>query len=182
MPADLAFFTSPAAKERLKIDLALLPLYMGRDALLALPDLHFGTSDHHVKLQGIKFILDGSVQARTGYFTRDYSRGVPDGAHPWHGHPAMGQDAFDRMARQVNDRGWQIFVHANGDAAIDMAIKGFDAAGIEAADDRRPIVLHSQFHRRDQLADYKPLGVGPRSAERRVGKEGVRTFRYPWAP
>src|SRR3546814_14329507 len=105
MPADLAFFTSPAAKERLKIDLALLPLYMGLDALLARPDLHFGTYDHHVKLQGIKFILDGSVQARTGYFTRDYARGGPDGAHPWHGHPAMGQDAFDRMARQVNESG-----------------------------------------------------------------------------
>src|SRR3546814_3980131 len=63
MPADLAFFTSPAAKERLKIDLALLPLYMGLDALLARPDLHFGTYDHHVKLQGIKFILDGSVRS-----------------------------------------------------------------------------------------------------------------------
>src|SRR3546814_16719764 len=42
-----------------------------------------------------------------------------------------------------------------------MAIKGFDAAGIEAADDRRPIVIHSQFQRRDQLADYKRIGVGP---------------------
>src|SRR3546814_21190528 len=30
-----------------------------------------------------------------------------------------------------------------------------------AADDRRPIVIHSQFQRRDQLADYKRIGVSP---------------------
>lgn len=161
MPADLAFFTSPAAHEHLKIDLVLLPLYTGLDALLARPDIRFGQYDGHVKLQGIKVILDGSVQARTGYFTHDYARGAPDGSHPWHGAPAMDQAAFDDLAKKVTERGWQIFVHANGDAAIDMAIKGFDAAGIKAADDRRPIVIHSQFQRRDQLADYKRIGVGP---------------------
>lgn len=161
MPADLAFFTSPAAHEHLKIDLVLLPLYTGLDALLARPDIRFGDYDGHVKLQGIKVILDGSPQARTGYFTHDYARGAPDGSHPWHGAPAMDQAAFDRLATTVTNRGWQIFVHANGDAAIDMAIKGFDAAGIKAADDRRPVVIHSQFQRRDQLADYKRIGVGP---------------------
>ena len=160
-PADLAFFAGPQARAHLRIDLALLPLYTGLDALLAQPDIRFGPYDGHVKLQGIKVILDGSVQARTGYFTRDYARGAPDGSHPWHGAAAMDQDAFDRLARRVTERGWQLFVHANGDAAIDMAIKGFDAAGIAAAADRRPIVIHSQFQRPDQLADYRRIGVGP---------------------
>lgn len=160
-PADVAFFTSAAARAHLKIDLALLPFYTGLDALLANPGVKFGTYQGHVKLQGIKFILDGSPQARTAYFTRDYARGSPDGAHPWHGQPITTQDEFDTLARKVNDRGWQIFVHANGDAAIDMAIKGFDALGIQAAADRRPIVIHSQFQRPDQLADYKRIGVGP---------------------
>ena len=53
--------------------------------LLARKDVQFGTWQGHVKLQGIKFILDGSPQARTAYFTRDYARGAPDGSHPWHG-------------------------------------------------------------------------------------------------
>ncbi|MDR7061678.1 MULTISPECIES: amidohydrolase [unclassified Sphingopyxis] len=159
--ADLAFLTSPAARERLKIDLALLPIYTELDALLAGPDRKFGVYQDHVKLQGIKFILDGSVQARTGYFTRDYARGSPAGDHPWHGHPGMSDAEFQGLARKAHDRGWQLFVHANGDAAIDMAIKGFDALGIKAADNRRPIVIHSQFQRRDQLAAYKRIGVGP---------------------
>ena len=160
-PPDLAFLTSPQARERLKIDLALLPFSPGLDALLAKPDLKFGSYQGHVKLQGIKFVLDGSVQARTGYFTRDYKRGSPAGHHPWHGEPVLSETDFVAQAKKVDDRGWQLFVHANGDAAIDMAIRGFDALGIKAADDRRPIVIHSQFQRRDQFAAYKRIGVGP---------------------
>lgn len=161
LPPDVAFLTSPAARERLKIDLALLPFSTGLDALLAQPAFKFGSYQGHVKLQGVKFVLDGSVQARTGYFTRDYKRGSPEGHHPWHGEPVLSEAAFIAQAKKVHDRGWQLFVHANGDAAIDMAIKGFDTLGITAAANRRPIVIHSQFQRPDQLADYKRIGVGP---------------------
>jgi len=161
LPPDVAFLTSAPVRERLRIDLALLPFSTGLDALLANPDLNFGSYQGHVKLQGIKFVLDGSVQGRTGYFTRDYRRGSPEGHHPWHGEPILSEDEFIAQATKVHARGWQLFVHANGDAAIDMAIKGFDALGIKAADNRRPIVIHSQFQRRDQLANYVRIGVGP---------------------
>lgn len=161
LPPDVAFLTSAPARERLRIDLALLPFSTGLDALLAKPDLKFGSYQGHVKLQGIKFVLDGSVQGRTGYFTRDYQRGSPEGHHPWHGEPILSEDEFVAQATKVHARGWQLFVHANGDAAIDMAIKGFDALGIKAADNRRPVVIHSQFQRRDQLDDYVRIGVGP---------------------
>lgn len=160
-PADLAFLTSPAAKQHMQIDLAVLPFWTQLDALLARNDLKFGTYDHHVKLQGVKFVLDGSPQARTGFFTRDYALGAPDGSHPRHGQPVTTDAAFQVAAKKVNDRGWQLFVHANGDAAIDMAIRGFEALGIKAADNRRPIVIHSQFQRPDQLAAYARIGVGP---------------------
>ncbi len=161
MPADLAFLTGEAARDRLKVDLALLPIYIGIDALAADPATRFGEYRGHVKLQGIKFILDGSVQARTGFFTRDYARGSPAGAHPWHGQPTVTEAEFLADARKAHEQGWQLFVHANGDAAIDMAIRAFDALDIDAADDRRPIVIHSQFQRPDQLADYVRIGVGP---------------------
>ncbi|MBS0483242.1 MAG: amidohydrolase [Proteobacteria bacterium] len=158
---DLAFLTSPAARQRMVIDLAVLPFYTGLDKLLERPDLKFGTYDGHVKLQGVKFVLDGSPQARTAFFSQDYANGAPDGHHPWHGEPSMSEADFIAKARLVNDRGWQLFVHANGDAAIDMAIHGFDALGIKAADNRRPIVIHSQFQRPDQLPAYRRIGVGP---------------------
>ena len=161
-PVDLAFLTSPAAQAKLKIDLALLPFAMtGIDAVLDNPAMTPGARFGRVKLQGIKFTLDGSPQARTAYFTRDYALGSPDGLHPWHGQPVTSDAAFQTLARKVHERGWQIFVHANGDAAIDMAIRGFDALGIRAADNRRPIVIHSQFMRPDQIPAYVRIGVGP---------------------
>lgn len=161
-PVDLAFLTSPAAQQRLKIDLALLPFAMtGIEAMLENPAMAPGAHFGRVKLQGIKFTLDGSPQARTAFFTRDYALGSPDGQHPWHGQPVTTDAVFQTLARKVHERGWQIFVHANGDAAIDMAIRGFDALGIKAADDRRPIVIHSQFMRPDQIPAYARIGVGP---------------------
>jgi predicted amidohydrolase YtcJ len=160
-PGDVAFLTGAEAGRRMKIDLALLPNWMGLDALLARKDVRFGTYQGHVKLQGIKFLLDGSPQARTAYMTRDYARGAPDGSHPWHGQPVTPEAEFLGNARRVHTRGWQIFVHANGDAAIDMAVRSFDALGIKAKDNRRPVVIHSQFQRPDQLASYARIGVGP---------------------
>lgn len=161
-PVDLAFLTSPAAQQILKIDLALLPFAMtGIEAMLENPAMAPGAHFGRVKLQGIKFTLDGSPQARTAFFTRDYALGSPDGQHPWHGQPVTTDAVFQTLARKVHERGWQIFVHANGDAAIDMAIRGFDALGIKAADDRRPIVIHSQFMRPDQIPAYARIGVGP---------------------
>ncbi len=161
-PVDLAFLTSPAAQAKLKIDLALLPFAMtGIDAMLENPAMTPGARFGRVKLQGIKFVLDGSPQARTAFFTRDYALGSPDGQHPWDGQPVTTDAAFQGLARKVHERGWQIFAHANGDAAIDMAIRGFDALGIKAADNRRPVVIHSQFMRPDQIPAYVRIGVGP---------------------
>jgi predicted amidohydrolase YtcJ len=158
---ELNFLLSPTAKSAMKIDLAVLPHVVALDALLARQDLAMGQYQGHTKVQGIKFTLDGSPQARTAFFTRDYANGSPDGKHPWHGQPIVTQAEFDAAAKAVHTRGWQMFVHANGDAAIDMAIKGFDALGIKAKDNRRPVVIHSQFQRRDHLPAYQRIGVGP---------------------
>lgn len=160
-PEDLAFLTSPEVNARLKLDLALLPTWTQIDALLADPNLKMREYHGHVKVEGVKFVLDGSPQARTAFFTRDYKLGAPDGSHPWHGQPVTSEAEFIAAARKVHDRGWQIFAHANGDAAIDMAIHGFDSLGITAAQDLRPVVIHSQFQRPGQLADYRRIGVSP---------------------
>lgn len=59
------------------------------------------------------------------------------------------------------DAGLQVFIHANGDAAIDDAITAVESAGISAKDDRRTVVIHSQFQRPDQLNKYLELGMSP---------------------
>ncbi|MCC7488949.1 MAG: amidohydrolase family protein, partial [Gammaproteobacteria bacterium] len=69
---------------------------------------------------------------------------------------------LDGMFRQCYGHGLQAIVHANGDAAIDMALAAHEAA-IEAdpGRDRRTVIIHSQFVRRDQLQKYADLKLIP---------------------
>jgi hypothetical protein len=59
------------------------------------------------------------------------------------------------------DAGLQVFIHANGDATIDQAIEAVRKAGVKAADDKRTVVIHSQFQRPDHLDQYVELGITP---------------------
>ncbi len=57
--------------------------------------------------------------------------------------------------------GIQVFIHANGDGTIDQAIEAVEKSAITAADDRRTVVIHSQYQRPDQLPKYLALGMTP---------------------
>jgi predicted amidohydrolase YtcJ len=60
------------------------------------------------------------------------------------------------------ENGWQTLTHANGDRAIDQMIMGWEKA--EAAVpgvDVRPVLIHGQTLRKDQVAELKTLGIFP---------------------
>jgi len=53
------------------------------------------------------------------------------------------------------DLGVQTFIHTNGDATIDLAIAAHEMAAADDLDaDRRTVLVHSQFVRRDQLDKF----------------------------
>ena len=61
---------------------------------------------------------------------------------------------------------WQILVHANGDAAMDQMIQAVRAArarcdGAGPLRDRRPVLIHGQTLRRDQVDALRELGIFP---------------------
>lgn len=57
---------------------------------------------------------------------------------------------------------WQILTHANGDAAIDMLIDCVrEATKQHRGGDRRPVLIHGQTCRLDQLPALKELGIVP---------------------
>ncbi|MEB3192214.1 MAG: amidohydrolase family protein [Snowella sp.] len=58
-------------------------------------------------------------------------------------------------------RVYKSLIHANGDATIDQAIEAVEKAGITAKNDRRTVIIHSQFQRPDQLDKYAKLGISP---------------------
>ena len=65
------------------------------------------------------------------------------------------------MIRTLSDKNVPIQIHANGDAAIDETIEAIENAGIRAGDDKRVVIIHSQFQRPDHLPKYVELGITP---------------------
>jgi predicted amidohydrolase YtcJ len=109
----------------------------------------------------VKFVGDGSIQGYTGYLSEPYH---VLGEHPegYRGYPNIDKASMREHVEQIHCAGFQVAVHGNGDAAIDQFLDSWEAA-LQAcpAEDRRPILVHAQMSRPDQLERMKRLGVAP---------------------
>lgn len=114
-----------------------------------------------LKIGAVKIIADGSIQGYTGYLSQPYHV-TPPGKPGWRGYPAMPRQELADLAREFHDAGWQLAIHGNGDAAIDDILAAYRAM-LEAnpKPDARPIIVHAQMTREDQLNDMAELGVIP---------------------
>jgi predicted amidohydrolase YtcJ len=131
----------------------------GKPVVVGDPSLEFGSYKGRLKLGGVKFVLDGSGQGRTAYWTKPLLTGGPDGEKDWVGEPTFPRDVVAGLYKKLAEKNIQVWSHANGDAAIDIAIEAAEGAGVKAGDDRRHVVVHSQFMRPDQLDKYVQLGL-----------------------
>src|SRR6266576_2961044 len=81
--------------------------------------------------------------------------GGPTGQKNWRGEPTFPQDFVNSSVKKCYDNGLQLLMHANGDGAVDIAIKAHEYAAAGSLDkDRRTVIIHSQFARKDQLQKY----------------------------
>jgi hypothetical protein len=114
------------------------------------------------RVSGAKLTIDGTPQGFTAWRDRPYY--APVGNYP----PGYLGYAAAKPAEVVDAVDWayangiQIITHANGEAAGDMLI-----AAIRAAQEKhpgpslRPVLIHGQFEREDQVDAYKALGIFP---------------------
>ncbi len=65
------------------------------------------------------------------------------------------------MVKFVYDQKLQLFIHCNGDAAIDMFLDAHELAAKDRTADLRTTVIHSQFVRKDQLEKYVDYKIIP---------------------
>ncbi|WP_328350089.1 amidohydrolase [Mycobacterium sp. NBC_00419] len=145
------------------IDVVAYPFILELDEVLAQhPPQEFGSYRNRVKLGGVKVTLDGSPQGRTAYFTTPYLVDGPDGQHNWCGELGFSQDVVNGWFKQVYDLGLPLDIHANGDAAIDVALAAHEfAAANDLGRDRLTVMVHSQFVRPDQLQRYVEYKILP---------------------
>jgi len=144
----------------LKIDVVSYPdVLMDRELI---KEAVSRTYKNRFRVAGAKLTIDGSPQGFTAWRDRPYYK--PVGHYPpgYLGYPAA-------TAKQVGDAiNWafanniQIMTHANGEAASDELIAYIDAAEKKyGAGDRRPVLVHGQFLREDQVDALKRLSIIP---------------------
>jgi predicted amidohydrolase YtcJ len=85
--------------------------------------VHGGFGDDMLRLEGIKFGLDGGVGDRTGRFYEPYLD-EPDNYGQW----VIDPEEYPHMVRWAHDQGWSIDTHTCGTAAQDLAVQAMIAA------------------------------------------------------
>jgi predicted amidohydrolase YtcJ len=88
---------------------------------------------------------------------------VPPGDDPsYRGYPRIEREELIERVGRYHEAGLQIAVHGNGDASIDDILDAYEQAfAATPRKDARPIVIHAQMTRPDQLDRMAELGVIP---------------------
>lgn len=151
-----------AARGQVNIDINVFP-FLRKYADMMPQDGLSPEYDNHVRMAGVKLMLDGSPQGKTAWLTQPYQVPPSGQGTDYKGYPAF-PDEQELVALVDSSfvNNWPILAHCNGDAAADQLIKVVKEA-IEryGRKDHRTVMIHSQILRDDQLDQMKKLGIIP---------------------
>jgi predicted amidohydrolase YtcJ len=155
-------FVAAAGASALPIDIVAYPLILSVPGLIV-PPLLGRTYSGRFRIGGGKLVIDGSPQGKTAWLTKPYF--VPPAGQPdtYAGYPiATREQVMDAVAYAFS-RKFQLLTHANGDAAIDLLIEAVRTAAKTNPEHRetRPVLIHGQTLREDQVDALKELGIFP---------------------
>jgi predicted amidohydrolase YtcJ len=136
-----------ARKNRLILDVVGYAEYFENAALLRENPREIG----RFRMDGYKIILDGSPQGRTAWMSRPYA-----GETEYRGYPTHSMDEVAAAVAAAEREGVQLLAHCNGDAAAEQFL-----AACTGKRFLRPVMIHAQFLRRDQLPAVKRCGMIP---------------------
>lgn len=112
-----------------------------------------------LKVCGAKIILDGSPQGKSAWLSRPY-----EGEGEYCGYPTHEDIYVENAMRKAVKGGYQILAHCNGDAASQQFLNSYEKAlqTVKNPDmDLRPVMIHCQTVREDQLDKMKDLKMIP---------------------
>ncbi|WP_251976690.1 amidohydrolase [Salinicola avicenniae] len=116
----------------------------------------------HVRVGGCKLTIDGSPQGFTALRDRPYFDPVGDYPPGYAGYAAVTRAQVQEAINWCYERGIQVITHANGEGASDILIAALTSAQTQYGDPgNRPVLIHGQFLRQDQVASYQQLNVFP---------------------
>ena len=111
---------------------------------------------------GAKLTIDGSPQGFTAWRDRPYYAPVGDYPPGYVGYSAATPKEVLDAVDWAYANGIQIITHSNGEAASDLLIAAIRAAQVKHGRlSTRPVLIHGQFEREDQVDSFISLGVFP---------------------
>ncbi|WP_431302622.1 amidohydrolase [Sediminicoccus sp. BL-A-41-H5] len=113
-------------------------------------DLH-GT----LRWGAVKVFADGSAGGLTAAFFDPYLKEAGGGTGVF----TFPTETIHALLKKFHDQGWQLDIHAIGDAAIEQVLTGMEEAG--ATPERRHRIEHCGFVTRDQRRRMKARGILP---------------------
>lgn len=126
------------------------------------PKLRVGVYENHLKIGGIKLVSDGSPQGRTAYLSQPYTTPPPGQPTDYRAYPVMSQQEVNDWVALAWRNNLQVITHTNGDAAVEQLITAVTQARARyGAKDLRPVAIHSQLARHDQVDRMAQLGIVP---------------------
>ena len=141
---DLFFLAQPDSwRERIQYFAKL------RDEVLALGE------DSHLTARTIKFIGDGALSAGTAALLEPYlDEPTSKGLLIWN------TDEMVEAATYFDAQGYQLHLHAIGDASVRQALDVIEAVQeTNPAWDRRPVIVHAQLIAESDIPRFAALGV-----------------------
>jgi len=120
------------------------------------------TYKNRFRVAGAKLTIDGSPQGFTAWRDRPYYKPVGNYPPGYLGYAAATAEQVGKAIDWAFENDIQILTHANGEAASDQLISYISAVNKKyGRGDRRPVLVHGQFLREDQVDSLKSLGIMP---------------------
>jgi len=117
-----------------------------------------------IRVAGVKMFADGTPGSATAALSEAYS-GDPNN----YGTLFFTQEELDQLVAETHDSGYQIAIHAIGDAAIEQVLNSYEAVlGDESNEEYRHRIEHVLFLRDDLI-------------QRMASKSIVASFQNHWA-
>ncbi|MCI0157376.1 amidohydrolase [Leifsonia shinshuensis] len=113
------------------------------------------SGDAMVRADAWKLVADGSNQGRSGYFLLPYL-GEDTG-----GHANWTPETLREAMKAGLDDGWQLMIHTNGDAAVEMALEAAEELLPGTRAGLRHRFEHASVTTDDQLRRMAAAGVSP---------------------
>ncbi len=162
-PSDVNVAIAAAEAGKLAVDVVSYPdvLQLSKSTFMTGP-YHTPTYTHRFRIGGVKLTLDGSPQGKTAWLTQPYLEPPEGRKEGYAGYGVVPDETVVEAYTTAFTNHWQILTHANGDAAIDQMIKNMRVAAQKVpGQDRRPVLIHGQTLRKDQVDALAELGIFP---------------------